>query len=145
MHFLPSQIQGLIISVTTPYHRPCWYTTVNMLETMTNANTCISRCGELICVSMLPIHVSWTCHLDMRRAGSSRSPIAAGTCHTNCQMYSVLQQRLVLDNVLKICYLHLQKCGMAATIIGMLADVNLFWEYDNRETLMQRDKDEPNK
>ena len=39
----------------------------------------------------------------------------------------------------------LQKCGMAATIIGMLADVNLFWEYDNRETLMQRDKDEQGK
>lgn len=39
----------------------------------------------------------------------------------------------------------LQKCGMAATIIGMLADVNLFWEYDNRETLMQRDKEDPGK
>lgn len=39
----------------------------------------------------------------------------------------------------------LQHCGMGSTIIGMLADVNLFWEYDNRETLMQRDKEEPGK
>ena len=37
---------------------------------------------------------------------------------------------------------YMQKCGMASTIIGMLVDVNLFWEYDNRETLMQRDKEE---
>ena len=44
-----------------------------------------------------------------------------------------------------ICVVCLQKCGMAATIVGLLADVNLFWEYDNRETLMQRDKEEPGK
>lgn len=44
-----------------------------------------------------------------------------------------------------VCVVWLQKCGMAATIIGMLADVNLFWEYDNRETLMQRDKEDPGK
>lgn len=34
---------------------------------------------------------------------------------------------------------------MASTVIGMLVDVNLFWEYDNRETLMQRDKEEQEK
>lgn len=34
----------------------------------------------------------------------------------------------------------MQMCSMAKTIIGILADVNLFWEYDNREN-MSTDKD----
>ncbi len=30
------------------------------------------------------------------------------------------------------------RCGMPATLIGMLADVNTFWEYENRESLQQQ-------
>jgi hypothetical protein len=32
----------------------------------------------------------------------------------------------------------LQRCGAAGTIIGLLLDVNLFWEYENREALLQQ-------
>lgn len=52
---------------------------------------------------------------------------------------------LVGQLAINSCCPWLQKCGMASTIIGMLVDVNLFWEYDNRETLMQRDKDDQGK
>ncbi|KAL4439974.1 hypothetical protein ABPG75_002975 [Micractinium tetrahymenae] len=31
-----------------------------------------------------------------------------------------------------------QRCGAAGTIIGLLLDVNLFWEYENREALLQQ-------
>ncbi|KAL3144696.1 hypothetical protein ABBQ38_001822 [Trebouxia sp. C0009 RCD-2024] len=71
-----------------------------------------------------------------------------------CGLYPELSVEDVKDEVfdmaqpthlLHITIQDLQKCGMAATIIGMLADVNLFWEYDNRETLMQRDKEESGK
>ena len=30
----------------------------------------------------------------------------------------------------------LQRCGAAGTIIGLLADVNLFYEYENREQVL---------
>lgn len=30
------------------------------------------------------------------------------------------------------------RSGAAATVIGLLADVNLFWEYENREALLQQ-------
>lgn len=30
------------------------------------------------------------------------------------------------------------RCGMPATLVGMLADVNTFWEYENRESLQQQ-------
>lgn len=30
------------------------------------------------------------------------------------------------------------RCGMPATLMGMLADVNTFWEYENRESLQQQ-------
>lgn len=72
----------------------------------------------------------------------------------DCGLYPELNIEDVKDEVFDMAQpedpLHitpqdLQKCGMAATIIGMLADVNLFWEYDNRETLMQRDKDDQGK
>ena len=56
-----------------------------------------------------------------------------------------LQPLFMAMHDMATCVVCLQKSGMAATIIGMLADVNLFWEYDNRETLMQRDKEEPGK
>jgi hypothetical protein len=36
------------------------------------------------------------------------------------------------------CQADLQRCGAAGTIIGLLLDVNLFWEYENREALLQQ-------
>lgn len=30
----------------------------------------------------------------------------------------------------------LQRCGAAGTIIGLLADVNMFYEYENREQVL---------
>lgn len=35
-----------------------------------------------------------------------------------------------------------ERCGAAATVIGVLADVNVFWEYENREALTQQAQQE---
>ncbi|KAK9808769.1 hypothetical protein WJX72_003243 [[Myrmecia] bisecta] len=63
-----------------------------------------------------------------------------------CGQYPELSVEDVKDEIfdivkpqdpLRITPMDLQACGMAGTAIMMLADVNLFWEYDNRESLMQ--------
>jgi hypothetical protein len=37
-----------------------------------------------------------------------------------------------------LCVADLHRCGTGGTIIGLLLDVNLFWEYENREALLQQ-------
>ena len=32
----------------------------------------------------------------------------------------------------------LERCGAGATVVGVLADVGAYWEYENREALMQQ-------
>ncbi len=36
----------------------------------------------------------------------------------------------------------LQKCGMSGVFFSMLSDVTQFYEYNNRESLMQQDDNE---